>query len=127
MKFYLILFVTALSKLLLAQEIKFENPYFEKVILERYAEIDLNNNRKVDVNEVKNVKKLNLMKLYLNNINDIRYFKNLRFLTLTDNDIERFQQHMIWYRYAWPACYLNSPACGKICVCMCFLYCRCKS
>ena len=74
-----------------AQSIKFENPIFEKLILEKYPEIDLNNNNHIEKNEAESLGKLSLMKTNLTNANDIKYFKNLTYLSLTINNIEEFK------------------------------------
>ena len=74
-----------------AQNIKFENPEFEKLVLERYPEIDLNKNNKIERNEADILDKLNLMESNLTNANDIKHFKNLSYLSLTINNIEEFK------------------------------------
>src|SRR5688500_18790469 len=78
-------------QLLTAQEIKFENPDFKNAILRKYPEIDLNNDKKIDREEADKVETLSLMEMNLINANDVKYFYNLKYLSLTINKIKEFK------------------------------------
>ena len=81
------LLVTAICS---AQSLKFENSEFEKIILAKYPEIDANKNNRIEQNEAESLGKLSLMETNLTNANDVKYFKNLTYLSLTINNIEEF-------------------------------------
>jgi len=81
------LLVTAICS---AQSLKFENSEFEKIILAKYPEIDSNKNNRIEQNEAESLEKLSLMETNLTNANDVRYFRNLTYLSLTINNIEEF-------------------------------------
>ena len=68
-----------------------QNQNLEDVILKKYPEIDVNKNGKIEKNEAEIVKNLNLMELHLTNIDGIQIFRNLEYLSLTINDIEKFR------------------------------------
>lgn len=74
-----------------AQSIEFENPEFERLVLEKYPEIDLNKNNRIEKNEAESLDKLSLIEVNITNANDIKHFKNLTYLSLTFNDIEEFK------------------------------------
>jgi Leucine-rich repeat (LRR) protein len=78
-------------KILYAQELKFESSDFEKLILTNYPEIDINTNKKIDSLEALKVEKLSLMEQNLESVQDIIYFKNLKYLSLTINKITEFE------------------------------------
>ena len=75
----------------LAQSIHFTNPDLEKTILLKYPEIDLNKNGKIEKEEAESILRLDLMKQNLTNADDIQYFRNLEYLSLTINDITKLK------------------------------------
>ncbi|GAB3014816.1 hypothetical protein GCM10027051_18010 [Niabella terrae] len=88
MKLFLNLLFIVCFQVGFSQELKFEYPNLEKAILKKYPEIDLNSNGKIEKREANKVEKLNLTESQLIAISDIKYFKNLRFLSVLDNFIE---------------------------------------
>jgi len=74
-----------------AQSLKFENPEFEKIVLAKYPEIDSNKNNRIEQNEAESLEKLSLMETNLTNANDVKYFRNLTYLSLTINNIKEFK------------------------------------
>lgn len=70
------------------QDIKFKNSQLEKVILKKYPGIDINKNEKIEIEEALKVNDLNLMEENLVNVEDLIFFKNLRYLSLTINEIQ---------------------------------------
>ncbi|MGN8054647.1 leucine-rich repeat domain-containing protein [Pedobacter sp. 22163] len=72
-------------------QIKFENPNFERIVLTKYPEIDLNSNGRIEANEADQIKTLDLMGQNLVNVNDVKYFKNLERLLITNNKISRLK------------------------------------
>lgn len=90
---YKILFVLFFLSFSIAytQELKFENPDLEKIVLKKYPEIDKNKNGKIENSEALSLKDLDLMKENLENANDIVFFKNLEYLSLTTNKLENLK------------------------------------
>ncbi|MFM7017862.1 hypothetical protein [Flavobacterium sp.] len=85
---FITFFITYLNY---SQIIKFENPAFEKIVLTKYPEIDINKNGNIDYDESQTITKLDLMELNIENANDVKSFKNLTYLSLTINDIVDFK------------------------------------
>ncbi|SHK53118.1 leucine-rich repeat domain-containing protein [Epilithonimonas mollis] len=88
-----LLFLLSITALTVAysQVLKFENQYFEKAILRKYPKLDFNKNGKIDKKEAESLRELGLMSQNLTNVNDIRFFKNLEYLSLTNNKIEKIK------------------------------------
>lgn len=74
-----------------SQDIKFKNSYFKSCILNKYPEIDYDKNGEINQLEADKVLKLSLMELGIENVEDLKYFKNLKYLSLTDNKIYDFK------------------------------------
>ncbi|MEC5158279.1 leucine-rich repeat domain-containing protein [Chryseobacterium sp. MP_3.2] len=74
-----------------SQNTTLKNENLQNVILKKYPEIDINKNGRIEKNEAENVKNLNLMEMNLTNINGIAIFKNLEYLYLTINKIEKLK------------------------------------
>jgi Leucine-rich repeat (LRR) protein len=91
MKNIFVVLAFSATNLCCAQSIKFENPAFEKAVLTKYPEIDINKNGSIEKNEAENVKELSLMELNLASANDVKYFISLERLSLTINNIEKFK------------------------------------
>ncbi|WP_312821989.1 leucine-rich repeat domain-containing protein [Epilithonimonas sp.] len=89
-KIYFLIFIV-FTTLACSQDLKFENPDFEKAVLKKYPEIDSNHNGKIDKNEAEKVKELDLMGQNITNANDITLFKNLEYIVLTNNKIEKLK------------------------------------
>lgn len=89
-KLLFILFLISFS-ITFSQELKFNNSNLERIILNKYPEIDQNKNGKIDKPEAESLKELNLMKENLENISDIVFFKNLEYLSLTTNKLENLK------------------------------------
>jgi Leucine-rich repeat (LRR) protein len=91
MKKIFILITLLITNLNYSQAIKFENPDFEKTVLTKYPEIDINKNGSIEYNEAQTISKLDLMKLNIKNADDIKHFKNLTYVSLTINEIVDFK------------------------------------
>ncbi|MFC4688602.1 hypothetical protein ACFO4P_16795 [Epilithonimonas pallida] len=91
MKKTLTLILISFTTLACSQDLKFENPSFEKSVLEKYPDIDINKDGKISKNEAENLKELDLMERHLTNANDVKFFKNLEYLSLTKNKIEKLK------------------------------------
>jgi hypothetical protein len=90
MKYIITLLGLCIASQAFSQKIDFEDPSFEKIVLEKYPDTDLNSNGKIERNEAERVKELDLMDLNITNANDVKFFKGLRYLSLTSNGIEKF-------------------------------------
>jgi len=88
MKNLVLSFLLFLTCNLYSQDIKFKNSQLEKIILKKYPEIDINKNDKIEIEEALKVDHLNLMEENLVNVEDLIFFKNLKYLSLTINEIE---------------------------------------
>ncbi len=74
-----------------SQNTNLKNQILQDVILKKYPEIDINKNGKIEKSEAEIIQDLNLMELHLTNIDGIQIFKNLKYLSLTINGIEKFK------------------------------------
>ncbi|MBB2145390.1 hypothetical protein GM921_07840 [Pedobacter sp. LMG 31464] len=86
---YIIAIFLATSIFYQSQVLTFKNQALRNSILKKYPEIDLNKDGKIQKNEADKVKKLSLMEENLQNVEDLKFFKNLERLVLTTNKIER--------------------------------------
>lgn len=91
MKSIIALFFLSFINYTFSQELKFENPQIESIILNKYPQIDINKNGKIEKFEAESVKELDLMESNITHANDINLFKNLEYLTLTINKIENLK------------------------------------
>jgi len=91
MKNILAILTLTFSSLVCAQQIKFENRAFEKSVLTANPEMDKDHNGKISQEEAQSITELDLMELDLTNANDVKYFKNLKYLSLTINNIKTFE------------------------------------
>ena len=66
--------------------IMFEDPIFEGFMLEDF---DLNGDKVLTVQEVENVRELELENLGINSVEGIQYFKNLEYIDVSDNNIKK--------------------------------------
>ncbi|MCT2406398.1 hypothetical protein NZD88_02365 [Chryseobacterium antibioticum] len=81
------------AKFISAQSIHFTNPSFEKSVLLKHPEIDWNKNGKIEKEEAESVSRLDLMEQNLTNADDVKYFKNIEYLSLTINGITKLKLH----------------------------------
>jgi len=88
MKNLILIYILFTTCNLYSQDIKFKNSQLEKIILKKYPHIDFNKNGKVEINEASKVDSLDLMEENLVDVEDLIFFKNLKSLSLTINDIE---------------------------------------
>jgi len=91
MRILLLLAFVIFFNVAFSQELKFESPDFEKIVLAKYPEIDINNNHKIEKKEAALLKKLDLMEQNLTTAKDVNFFKNLEYLSLTINQLRELK------------------------------------
>lgn len=79
------------AQYIFCQSISFTNPNFEKSVLLKYPEIDINKNGKIEKEEAEAISNLDLMEQNLTNADDVKYFKNIEYLSLTINGISKLK------------------------------------
>ncbi|MDA9057480.1 hypothetical protein N9K49_06520 [Flavobacteriaceae bacterium] len=73
-----------------SQNIIFKDKKFEKAIFKIKPKIDLNNDNIVQISEAEKVIKLDLLGNKISNAEDIKYFINAKYISLTDNKLKSF-------------------------------------
>ncbi|PXY47103.1 hypothetical protein DMB68_08140 [Flavobacterium hydrophilum] len=82
-----------------AQNIDFKDSNFKNALFENKIKIDLNNDGIIQVDEAEKVTDLNLMKKNISDITEIKYFKNLKTLSLTNNNLKILKvENLLFFR-----------------------------